>query len=238
MGERHLVYVRVDNSLFQEHYAHRLDDLYYNRNLTGLHIQWLLGHSAVNCLVNMLNFHSKNVSVIEGKPISLSPFQVMASDLSDRGDRQQQYTQAERALQSLYRVCPITGFWTTGVKILDKDRLFYADNNTGITVVDFADCLHPKYCFLNPNTPFVTQPLKAFPACVPLDAATYLTAFGEVPKNWEQGHLERLLARLSAFPVLTREELYQIFLPQAYLATASPPELPGFLGELPDRDVP
>ncbi len=209
MGERHLVYIRVDDRMYRDRNA---DELYYNGNVIGLHVQWLLGHSAVNCLVNMLDFHAGNVAMIEGKPASFSPFQVMASDFLYRADPNHHYTNAETVLQALYRACPITGFWERSPKILDKTNIFSPDNNTGITVVDFFDCMHPKYCFINPNTPFVTRDLKVFPPCVPLDAATYLTAFGDAPKNWESGHVTRLIEKLSIVPLLTKDELYHIFL--------------------------
>ncbi len=58
MGERHLVYIRVDNRMYRDGNA---DELYYNSNVIGLHVQWLLGYSAVNCLVNMLDFHARKV---------------------------------------------------------------------------------------------------------------------------------------------------------------------------------
>ncbi len=41
MGERHLVYIRVDNRMYRDGNA---DELYYNSNVIGLHVQWLLGY--------------------------------------------------------------------------------------------------------------------------------------------------------------------------------------------------
>jgi hypothetical protein len=216
MGERHLVYIRVDDRMYRDRSA---DELYYNDNVIGLHVQWLLGHNAVNCLVNMLDLHARNVTMVEGKPASISPFQVMASDFLYRADPHHHYTNAENVLQALYRACPITGFWESSSKILDKTRMFSPDNNTGITVVDFTDCMRPRYCFINPNTPFVTRNLKAFASCVPLDAATYVAAFGDAPKNWEPGHAARLIEKLSLVPLLTRDELIHIFLPKNRLAS-------------------
>ncbi|MCP4702875.1 MAG: hypothetical protein GY862_39345 [Gammaproteobacteria bacterium] len=45
MGERHLVYVRVDDTVYQNFQE---EEIYYNRNVVGLHVQWLLGYSAFN----------------------------------------------------------------------------------------------------------------------------------------------------------------------------------------------
>lgn len=200
MGERHLVYVRINNKspLYREE-----EGIYYNNNIIGIHVQWLIGHSAVNCLVNMLDFHWKNSN--------FSPFQLMASDFINRQDPSRKFTNAEKILLALYTVCPATGFWENSASLLDKTNFFYNDNNTGITIVDFFDFDEPKYCFINPNTPFVNSDLGKLAPCQPLDAETYLTAFGKPPQGWEDGHLDKLLIKLSKIKILTKEQLLDIF---------------------------
>jgi hypothetical protein len=215
MGERHLVYVRVNNDIYKNYDE---EEIYYNKNLIGLHLQWLLGYSALNCLINLLDFHQKNVIHREGKSFNLSPFQLMASDSMYRADGGRKYTNAEKVLQALYGVCPITGFWETSAKILDKDDFFSNDNNTGITIVDLLEFDQPKYCFLNPGSWFVDAAIKTLPPCEPLDAATYLAGFGQPPQDWESGHLAVLLEKIGKVKLLTKQQLYAIFLSSPLLA--------------------
>jgi len=107
MGERHLVYVRVDDRIYQN----RTDEEnYYNRNVIGIHVQWLPGYSAFNFLVNMIDFHKKNIIESDRKKLNFSPFQLMASDFLHRSDTGKNYTNAEKILQAVYTFCPITGF--------------------------------------------------------------------------------------------------------------------------------
>jgi len=141
----------------------------------------------------------------------------MASDFLYRQDPGQHYTNAENVLQALYRVCPITGFWETSAKILERTRFFYYDNNTGITVVDLLDFDNPKYCFINPGTAFVNHDVNTLEPGVPLDAQTYLTAFGTAPQAWNENHLSMLLQKISEVKLLTKAQLYDIFLPNKSL---------------------
>jgi len=184
MCERHLVYLRVNNELYGKLEE---EEIYFNKNVIGIHVQWLLGYSALNCLVNLLDFHQKNVIHHDGKNINLSPFSQMASDSIYRADGNRKYTNAEKVLQALYSICPITGFWETSAKILDKHNFFSNDNNTGITIIDLLEFDQPKYCFLNPGSWFVDAAIKTLPSCEPLDAITYLTGFGQPPQNWGVG---------------------------------------------------
>ncbi len=207
MGERHLVYVRVDDKIYQNHTD---EEIYYNRNVIGIHVQWLLGYSAFNSLVNMIDFHNKNIVAADGKKVNFSPFQLLASDFLHRSV--ENYTNAEKILQALYTVCPITGFWETSAKILHKTNFFYYDNNTGITVVDFLNFDKPKYCFIIPGTAFINNDVRILETCNPLDAKTYLTAFGESPKGWPDNHLTMLLNKISEVKLLSKEELYDIFI--------------------------
>ncbi|NOQ35218.1 MAG: hypothetical protein GQ569_04905 [Methylococcaceae bacterium] len=202
MGERHLVYIRIND---KSPLSKEGEELYYNGNVIGLHVQWLLGYDAFNCLVNILDFHKKN--------LNFSPFQLMASDFMNRQSPARKFTNAEKVLQALYTVCPITGFWENSASILDKDNFFYNDNNTGITVVDFLDFNEPRYCFINPNTLFVDSNVGSLTPCHPLDAQMYLSAFGQPPEIWEDGHLECLLEKISKVKVLSKEQLFDIFLP-------------------------
>ena len=119
MGERHKVYVRIDDQL----YGRFLDEeIYYNRRVIGLHHQWLLGYDALNCLVNLLDLHQKNNIIHENKSFNYSPFQVYAADTMYRTDLEKGHTHAEKVLQAVYTACPITGFWSNSAKILEKDR--------------------------------------------------------------------------------------------------------------------
>jgi hypothetical protein len=215
MGERHLIYLRVNNELYGKHEE---EEIYFNKNVIGLHVQWLLGYSALNCLVNLLDFHQKNILHRDGKSFNLSPFSLMASDSMYRMDAGKKYTNAEKVLQALYSVCPITGFWETSAKILDRNDFFSNDNNTGITIVDLLEFDQPKYCFLNPGSWFVDNAIKTLPACEPLDASTYLTGFGQPPQDWDSGHLAVLLEKIAKVKLLTKQQLYAIFLPPSLLA--------------------
>ncbi len=83
MGERHKVYVRIDDKMF----GHYLDkEIYYNGRVVGLHHQWLLGYDALNCLVNLLAIHQKSQLVYDGKTFNSSPFQIYATDTNQRTD--------------------------------------------------------------------------------------------------------------------------------------------------------
>lgn len=218
MGERHKVYVRIDD----QRYGHFLDEeIYYNRRVIGLHHQWLLGYEALNCLVNLLDLHQKNNIIHENKSFNYSPFQVYAADTMYRTDLEKGYTHAEKVLQAIYTACPITGFWSNSAKILEKDKFFWSDNNTGITIVDLLAFDEPKYCFLNPGTMFVNGNLRAVERGMPLDAETYLSAFGDPPKQWPATHLLMLLDKIAKIKLLTKEDLYDIFLPKNRLASAS-----------------
>ena len=55
------------------------------------------------------------------------------------------------------------------------------------TIIDFFEFDRPKYCFMNPGSMFVNRSLASFDSCTPLDAPTYLTAFGDPPKRWPDG---------------------------------------------------
>ncbi|MDM8530032.1 hypothetical protein QUF63_02590 [Anaerolineales bacterium HSG25] len=219
MGERHLVYARVDDTGYWG--RQEQEQVYYNNNLLGLHHQWLLGYSALNCLVNVLDFHSRNIFIDGDKKMNFSPFHLNASDYLYRQGSESGCTHAEHALQAFYTACHITGFWGSSPTILQKDGFFYNDNNTGITIIDFLEFDQPKYCFMNPGSMFVNHDLASFESCTPLDAPTYLMAFGEPPKKWSEGHLTMLLDKISTVPLLTKEELYDIFLPQHALEDQS-----------------
>lgn len=122
-------------------------------------------------------------------------------------------------LQAVYTACPVTGFWSGSAKILPKEHFFVIDTNTGITVVDLLASDEPKYCFLNPGTPFVNGGLRRIPPGMPLDAVTYLQAFGNPPARWPTGHLAILLDKIAKIKLLTQEELYDILLPKNRLAS-------------------
>jgi hypothetical protein len=215
MGERHLVYLRVNNERYGKHEE---EEIYFNKNVIGLHVQWLLGYSALNCLVNLLDFHRKNIFHSDGKNINLSPFSQMASDSMYRMDAGRKYTNAEKVLQALYSVCSVTGFWETSAKILNKHDFFSNDNNTGITIIDLLEFDQPKYCFLNPGNWFVDTAIKTLPSCEPLDAVTYLTGFGQPPQDWNSEHLPVLFEKIAKVKLLTKQQLYTIFLPPSLLA--------------------
>jgi hypothetical protein len=228
MGERHLVYVRLDNKM----YGHFLkEEIYYNGCVIGLHHQWLLGYDALNCLVNLLDVHQKNIIAHDGKLFNSSPFQVYAMDALYRIDNDKIYTHAEKVLQALYIACPITGFWSNSARILEKERFFWTDNNTGITVVDLLAFEEPKYCFLNPGSLFANGNLRTLEQGTPLDAETYVHAFGDPPKRWPVSHLSLLLDKVAKIKLLTKEQLYDIFLPKNVL-TGETERPPLFLGTL------
>jgi len=222
MGERHMVYVRVDDTGFGQLVN---EVIYYNNNVMGLHHQWLLGYDACNCLVNMIDMHQKNVhfdeQTEEHGAFNLSPFQLYAADPMYRRDISKVYTHAEKVMQALYNSCPITGFWSNSAKILDKEKLFWNDNNTGMTIIDFLECETPKYCFINPGSMFVDGNMDELESGVPLDAETYLTAFGDPPERWPEGRFEYILEKLSSIQLLTKAELYDIFLLKQRLDVAT-----------------
>jgi len=218
MGERHMVYVRIDD----KSYGHFVkEEIYYNDNVIGLHHQWLLGYEALNCLVNMLDVHQKHNIYHNHEGINYSPFQVHAMDSNYRTDSEKIYTHSEKILQALYIACPITGFWSNSARILDKDHLFWTDNNTGMTIIDLLEFNEPKYCFLNPGTMFVGGRLRALEQGIPLDAETYLTAFGDPPRRWPKNHLQYLLDKISDVKLLEKKDLYDIFLPKKVLGTSA-----------------
>lgn len=214
MGERHLVYVRLDDQMYSRFIE---EEIYYNGRVIGLHHQWLLGHDALNCLVNLLDVHQKNVFRHEERVFNSSPFQVYAMDSNYRIDLDKIYTHSEKVLQALYMACPITGFWSNSARILTKDHFFRTDNNTGITVVDLLAFEEPKYCFLNPGSLFVNGNLRTLERGAPLDAETYLSVFGDPPKRWPANHLALLLDKIAKVKLLTKAELYDIFLPKNVL---------------------
>lgn len=214
MGERHMIYLRLND----KQYGRFLDEeIYYNGQVIGLHHQWLVGHEAVNCLVNLLDLHEKNILRQDGRTFNASPFQVYAMDGLYRLDLDKIYTHAEKVLQAIYTVCPRTGFWSNSAHILPKEKFFWSDNNTGITVIDLLTFEEPSYCFLNPGTLFVNSNLHSLERGAPLDAATYLHACGDPPKRWPATHLPLLLDKLANVKLLTKAQLYDIFLPKHVL---------------------
>ncbi len=76
----------------------------------------------------------------------------------------------------------------------------------------------PKYCFIIPNTAFINNDVRMLESCTPLYAETYLTAFKEAPKGWSDNHLTMLMNKISEVKLLTKEELYDIFIPDKTLS--------------------
>ena len=46
----------------------------------------------------------------------------------------------------------------------------------------------------------------------------YLSAFGKPPEDWDDGHLECLLGKISKVKLLSKEQLFDIFLPKNALS--------------------
>ena len=165
MGERHHVYLRTSQQLFEpdtideDSVVGRL----YRNSILGLHFQFLMPYESIIFLANLLKFHHKHLHDDGDHVMSLSPLHITFSEYhthcSGHTDGSYTFTHSghlishvEFYFKALYTCCRTTGIYAKPVtmpyaehKGIFKDPVT-AQNDTGITIIDIVDT--PKYGFI------------------------------------------------------------------------------------------
>ena len=165
MGERHQVYVRTKQQLFEPDAidADSIVGRLYRNSILGLHLQFLMPYESIIFLANLLKFHQKHLYDDGDRMISVSPLHISFAEyhthFSGRNDGSYTYTptghviaHVEFYVKALYTCCPSTGIYAKPVAMpyAEHTAIFHdpvtAQNDTGITIIDLRDT--PKYGFL------------------------------------------------------------------------------------------
>ncbi len=219
MGQRHQIYVFITDKDKKKVVG------------TGIHHQWLYGHTAGLQTVRVMEYHK----AAEGE--NYHPLK----EMTYRGIQA-----ATDCLKALYQVIPETGYYTDSVHWLDnepngdyvtkcvKDPRF-GDNNDGITVFDFTDPKKPTYCMMNIGKPIKGGELHAdacdLPSMEPVSVEAYVRAYYPVggskyqkenhDAKWFAGNEKQIapiLERAKGFKVMTKARAKQLF-PAMYKPT-------------------
>lgn len=200
MGQRHQVYIRLPAIDYGKGNPNNRPT-----QVIGLHHQWLYGRTAIRLLANFFRALEAYKANHGG---TLTYFPLGSASVARDG--------AEGMMQAIWSTDVAEGYYHN-VHLFDgtdgeTENPYRGDNNDGITVVDMADPLHPKYCL------FTLEGIEAQGNPGPdqiLSATDYALAYYPDMKDRKGNDMTAWvapeLAVVTSYPVMTRQELSAVF---------------------------
>lgn len=187
MGQRHQVWVRTKDRYNEE------------RQIIGIHHQWMFGQTAIILLRNLIKFHQKNLNAPFGTP------EVFQSGYDEQD-----------ALVAVYSADPVIGYYHRVTPLSEFGEINtpqWYDNNDGITIIDLS-LKKPKYCLMAINGLECdhSQEYKV-QNFVPLSAQEYLSLYypNYLEDRKEFAIALKAIKDLSKYTVLSPQEVRDIF---------------------------